>query len=169
MVRRTLEHWFEAEAIRPQIVAECDDSALTKDFGEQGRAWVSSPSPRSSRRRSSSTTTYGWWALAGGQAAILCHLGRAEDQTSRGVGDLPVRAAGYLRQGALTRARPNALDLRFGHGLLLAMGLRNGNASSGRDRSAVAAVRRACSRMGSGEENRAKVKFAPAWAPRAWA
>ena len=34
--RRALEHWFDAEGIRPQIVAELDDSALAKDFGDAG-------------------------------------------------------------------------------------------------------------------------------------
>ncbi len=35
-VRRTLAQWFEAEDLRPRIVAECDDSALTKDLGREG-------------------------------------------------------------------------------------------------------------------------------------
>jgi len=35
-VRRALEQWFDTEGIRPRMVAECDDSALTKDFGEAG-------------------------------------------------------------------------------------------------------------------------------------
>jgi LysR family transcriptional activator of nhaA len=35
-VRRALEEWFNASALRPRIVAECDDSALTKDFGRAG-------------------------------------------------------------------------------------------------------------------------------------
>ena len=43
-VRRALEQWFEAEDIRPIIVAECDDSALTKDFGEQGMGVFAIPS-----------------------------------------------------------------------------------------------------------------------------
>jgi LysR family transcriptional regulator, transcriptional activator of nhaA len=44
MVRRALEQWFEQQHIRPTIVAECDDSALTKDFGEQGRGVFAIPS-----------------------------------------------------------------------------------------------------------------------------
>ena len=35
-VRRTLEQWFDAQSIRPKIVAEFDDSALAKDFGQEG-------------------------------------------------------------------------------------------------------------------------------------
>ena len=35
-VRRTLEQWFDAQGIRPRIVAEFDDSALAKDFGQEG-------------------------------------------------------------------------------------------------------------------------------------
>jgi LysR family transcriptional activator of nhaA len=35
-VRRTLEQWFDAQDVRPKIVAEFDDSALAKDFGQEG-------------------------------------------------------------------------------------------------------------------------------------
>lgn len=35
-VRRTLEQWFDAQGVRPTIVAEFDDSALAKDFGQEG-------------------------------------------------------------------------------------------------------------------------------------
>jgi LysR family transcriptional activator of nhaA len=35
-VRRSLEQWFDAQGIRPRIVAEFDDSALAKDFGSEG-------------------------------------------------------------------------------------------------------------------------------------
>jgi LysR family transcriptional activator of nhaA len=35
-VRRELDRWFEANAIRPEIEAEFDDSALLKVFGEDG-------------------------------------------------------------------------------------------------------------------------------------
>jgi len=35
-VRRALEQWFESEGIRPRVVAEFDDSALAKEFGEHG-------------------------------------------------------------------------------------------------------------------------------------
>lgn len=35
-VRRSLEQWFNAQDIRPIIVAEFDDSALAKDFGKEG-------------------------------------------------------------------------------------------------------------------------------------
>ena len=57
-VRRALEQWFDAEGIRPQIVAECDDSALAKDFGEEGMGVFAAP--RSSRPRSCSTTACAW-------------------------------------------------------------------------------------------------------------
>jgi LysR family transcriptional activator of nhaA len=36
MVRRSLEQWFSAQDVRPDIVAEFDDSALAKDFGMDG-------------------------------------------------------------------------------------------------------------------------------------
>ena len=43
-MRRTLEEWFDAQSIRPQVVAECDDSALAKDFGEEGMGVFAAPS-----------------------------------------------------------------------------------------------------------------------------
>lgn len=43
-VRRALEQWFDTEDIRPLIVAECDDSALAKDFGEKGMGVFAAPS-----------------------------------------------------------------------------------------------------------------------------
>jgi LysR family transcriptional activator of nhaA len=43
-VRRALEQWFDTEDIRPKIVAECDDSALAKDFGEEGMGVFAAPS-----------------------------------------------------------------------------------------------------------------------------
>jgi LysR family transcriptional activator of nhaA len=43
-VRRALEQWFEGQDIRPSIVAECDDSALAKEFGEQGMGVFAIPS-----------------------------------------------------------------------------------------------------------------------------
>jgi LysR family transcriptional regulator, transcriptional activator of nhaA len=42
-VRRALEQWFEAQSIRPIIVAECDDSALAKDFGKAGMGIFAAP------------------------------------------------------------------------------------------------------------------------------
>ena len=42
-VRRTLEHWFETEGIRPRFVAELDDSALAKEFGEDGLGVFAAP------------------------------------------------------------------------------------------------------------------------------
>ncbi len=35
-MRRALDHWFEAEGIRPAIVSEFEDSALLKVFGQHG-------------------------------------------------------------------------------------------------------------------------------------
>ncbi len=43
-VRRSLEQWFSAQSIRPQVVAEFDDSALAKDFGRQGMGIFAAPS-----------------------------------------------------------------------------------------------------------------------------
>jgi LysR family transcriptional regulator, transcriptional activator of nhaA len=43
-VRRALEQWFDAQAIVPMVVAECDDSALAKDFGEDGMGVFAAPS-----------------------------------------------------------------------------------------------------------------------------
>jgi LysR family transcriptional activator of nhaA len=42
-VRRSLEQWFDAEEIRPLIVAEVDDSALAKDFGKAGMGVFAAP------------------------------------------------------------------------------------------------------------------------------
>jgi LysR family transcriptional activator of nhaA len=35
-LRRALEHWFEAEGLRPRVAGEFEDSALLKVFGQQG-------------------------------------------------------------------------------------------------------------------------------------
>jgi LysR family transcriptional activator of nhaA len=35
-MRRALDHWFEAEGLRPRVVGEFEDSALLKVFGQQG-------------------------------------------------------------------------------------------------------------------------------------
>jgi LysR family transcriptional activator of nhaA len=42
-VRRALQQWFDGQDIRPLIVAECDDSALAKDFGEEGMGVFAAP------------------------------------------------------------------------------------------------------------------------------
>ena len=42
-VRRTLEQWFDSEGIRPRFVAEMDDSALAKEFGEDGLGVFAAP------------------------------------------------------------------------------------------------------------------------------
>jgi LysR family transcriptional activator of nhaA len=42
-VRRSLEQWFEAEDIRPRVVAETDDGALAKELGEDGLGVFAAP------------------------------------------------------------------------------------------------------------------------------
>lgn len=42
-VRRALDQWFEAQDVRPTIVAEFDDSALAKDFGKAGMGIFAAP------------------------------------------------------------------------------------------------------------------------------
>ena len=43
LVRRSLDHWFEALDIRPRIVAEFDDSGLLKAFGQGGEGIFGAP------------------------------------------------------------------------------------------------------------------------------
>lgn len=43
-LRPALENWFEQTAIQPVTKSECDDSALTKDFGGQGMGVFAAPS-----------------------------------------------------------------------------------------------------------------------------
>src|SRR5688572_4497547 len=43
-VHRALEQWFDEQKIRPRIVAELDDSALAKDFGNEGMGLFAAPS-----------------------------------------------------------------------------------------------------------------------------
>jgi len=42
-IRRTLDHWFESNRLRPRLVAEFDDSALMYAFGEQGQGFFPAP------------------------------------------------------------------------------------------------------------------------------
>jgi len=42
-VHRALEQWFASQDIRPRIVAEFDDGALAKDFGEDGMGVFQAP------------------------------------------------------------------------------------------------------------------------------
>jgi LysR family transcriptional regulator, transcriptional activator of nhaA len=42
-LRRSLDHWLGANDVRPQIVAEFDDSALLKAFGQAGRGVFPGP------------------------------------------------------------------------------------------------------------------------------
>jgi len=42
-VRRSLEQWFNTQDIKPKIVAECDDSALIKEFGKEGMGVFAAP------------------------------------------------------------------------------------------------------------------------------
>jgi len=41
---RSLEHWFQSHDVRPQVVAEFQDSALMKVFGQDGLGMFASPS-----------------------------------------------------------------------------------------------------------------------------
>jgi len=43
ILRRSLEAWFEAQGVQPQIVAELEDRALMKAFGEGGAGVFTSP------------------------------------------------------------------------------------------------------------------------------
>jgi len=42
-LRRAMEQWFEAQQIRPRVVAECEDSALVKVFGADGLGVFAAP------------------------------------------------------------------------------------------------------------------------------
>jgi LysR family transcriptional activator of nhaA len=44
-LRRALEHWFETHEVRPQVVAEFEDSALLKAFALDGEAAFAAPEP----------------------------------------------------------------------------------------------------------------------------
>jgi LysR family transcriptional activator of nhaA len=44
LVRRSLDHWFESIGVRPQLVAEFDDSGLLKSFGQGGEGIFGVPS-----------------------------------------------------------------------------------------------------------------------------
>lgn len=43
-VRRSLEQWFEAQDVRPNVVAEIEDSAVLKSFGQGGAGVFPAPS-----------------------------------------------------------------------------------------------------------------------------
>ncbi|QEL55854.1 transcriptional activator NhaR [Chromobacterium paludis] len=43
VLRRQLEHWFEAQGIRPVVVGECDDYALMETFARQGLGLCPTP------------------------------------------------------------------------------------------------------------------------------
>ena len=44
VLRRDLDHWFDAEGIRPVVLGEFDDSALLKVFGQTGAGLFAAPS-----------------------------------------------------------------------------------------------------------------------------
>jgi len=44
-LRRTLNHWFEENGIRPQVIGEFEDNALMNVFGETGMGLFPVPSP----------------------------------------------------------------------------------------------------------------------------
>jgi LysR family transcriptional activator of nhaA len=43
MLRRGLDHWFDAQELTPRLVGEFDDSALMKVFGQEGRGLFPAP------------------------------------------------------------------------------------------------------------------------------
>jgi len=43
LLRRSLDHWFDAVGVRPRIVAEFEDSALLKQFGQYGEGIFTGP------------------------------------------------------------------------------------------------------------------------------
>ena len=43
VLRRSLEHWFDSENIRPVVIGEFDDSALLKVFGQAGAGMFAIP------------------------------------------------------------------------------------------------------------------------------
>ena len=59
-VRRSIDQFFGAQGIRPRIVAEFEDSALLKAFGETGAGLF--PRPPSSRRTCASRSAWSWSA-----------------------------------------------------------------------------------------------------------
>ncbi len=44
LLRRSLDHWFDKIGVRPRIVAEFEDSALLKQFGQHGEGIFAGPS-----------------------------------------------------------------------------------------------------------------------------
>lgn len=44
LLRRSLDHWFDALGVRPRIVGEFEDSALLKQFGQHGEGLFVGPS-----------------------------------------------------------------------------------------------------------------------------
>ena len=44
MLRRSLDQWFDAQGIRPQLVGEFEDDALLKVFGQSGTGLFAAPS-----------------------------------------------------------------------------------------------------------------------------
>jgi LysR family transcriptional activator of nhaA len=43
-LRRSLDRWFDQNGVRPRLVAECEDSALLKVFGQRGEGLFPAPS-----------------------------------------------------------------------------------------------------------------------------
>jgi len=44
LLRRSLEHWFDAIGVRPRVIGEFEDSALLKQFGQHGEGIFAGPS-----------------------------------------------------------------------------------------------------------------------------
>ena len=102
-VRRALEQWFDAQGIRPRIVAEFDDSALAKEFGKAGMGVFAAPTVIEAEVRQDYRVRV---RRAGrrGTAAVLRHLRRAQDQAPRRGGHLRGRAQGHLRRTPIIAA-----------------------------------------------------------------
>ena len=77
-VRQSLERWFTEQDIRPRIVAEFDDSALAKDFGQQGLGVFVAPTVIEAEVLSAYRVRV-VGTIRSRAAAVLRHLGRAED------------------------------------------------------------------------------------------
>jgi LysR family transcriptional activator of nhaA len=43
VLRRSLEHWFDAVGVRPRVVGEFEDSAILKQFGQYGEGMFAGP------------------------------------------------------------------------------------------------------------------------------
>ena len=119
-IRRALEQWFDAQGVRPRIVGEFDDGALTKAFGQGGAGCFAAPTATADYV----CRHYGVEAL-GRVAQVVEELyaitterrlehpatvavSRAAARDVFGGGDAPLRGRGRQREarGAAPAARP---------------------------------------------------------------